>query len=99
MTGRASSEASLFPFQESGNALNHSTEQFTNAVTFAISRLVLLSLQTALANSKRGLSKFHTMALRLVGIKVDDDMLPDLMMWRKVETAAAESEHSAGLRV
>jgi hypothetical protein len=59
----------------------------------------LLSLETALVNSKRGLSKFHTMALRLVGIKVDDDMLPDMMMWREVETAAAESEHSAGLRI
>ena len=47
----------------------------------------------------RGLSKFHTIALRLVSIKVDDDMLPDMMMWRKVETAAAESVYSAGLQV
>jgi len=60
---------------------------------------ILLSKLTELAKSKRGLSKFYTMALRLVGIKVDDDMLPDMMMWREVETAAAESEHSAGLRV
>ncbi len=33
-TERASPEVSLLPFQESGNALNHSQEQFANAVTF-----------------------------------------------------------------
>ncbi len=38
MTELASSEVSLFPFQESGNALNHSTEQFTNAVYLAVKR-------------------------------------------------------------
>jgi hypothetical protein len=54
---------------------------------------------TALARSKRGLSQFHAIMLRLVGIKVHDDALPDMMMWREVETATAEREYPAGLRV
>ena len=60
---------------------------------------MLLSILTALAKSKRGLSKFHTIVLRLVGIKVHDDALPNMMMWRKVETAATESEYPASLWV
>jgi hypothetical protein len=47
---------------------------------------------TALAKSKRGLSKFHTIVLRLVGIKVHNATLPNMMMmWREVDMAAAES--------
>ena len=60
---------------------------------------ILLSKLTALAKSKRGVSKFHTIALRLVGIKVHDDALPNMMMWREVETAATESEYPVGLWV
>jgi hypothetical protein len=60
---------------------------------------VLLSIWRALAKSKRGVSKFHTRVLRLIGIKVHDDALPNTMMWREVETAAAEREYPAGLRV
>ena len=53
----------------------------------------------ALAKSKRGWSKFHPIVLWLVGIKVHDDVLPNLMMWRELETAAAEREDPAGHRV
>ena len=48
---------------------------------------------------KRGWSQFHTIVVRLVGIKVHCDALPDMMMWRELETAAAEREDPADLRV
>jgi hypothetical protein len=52
----------------------------------------------ALAHAKRGWSKFHPIVLWLVGIKVHDDVLPNMMMWRELETAAADHEDSAGHR-
>jgi hypothetical protein len=44
-------------------------------------------------------SKFHPGVLRLVGIKVHDDTLPDVVVWREVDTAATKDEDPAGLRV
>ena len=45
---------------------------------------VLLSIWRALAKSKRGLSKFHTRVLRLIGIKVHDDALPHVKYGKKL---------------
>jgi len=48
---------------------------------------------------KTTVSKFHPIVFRLVGIKVYDDTLPDVIMWREVDTAAAKGEGPAGRRV
>jgi hypothetical protein len=53
----------------------------------------------ALAYAKRGWSKLHIIVLRLAGLKVHGDALPDLMLWRELERAAAERAYPAGHRV
>jgi hypothetical protein len=44
-------------------------------------------------------SQFYAVVLWLVGIKVHCDAFPAMMMWRELETVAAEREYAAGLRV
>ncbi len=48
------------------------------------------AMLTALANSKRGWSKFHTIVLWLGNIKVHCDLLPHAMSWRETEMGAAK---------
>jgi hypothetical protein len=44
------------------------------------------------ANSKRGLSKFHLRVLWLVSIKVYSDLLSDVMFWKETEMRTAKGE-------
>jgi len=53
----------------------------------------------ALAHAKQSWSKFHLIVFRLVGLKVHCDVLPNLVMGREFEAAAAEGEYPAALRV
>jgi hypothetical protein len=59
----------------------------------------LLSIIESVGEFKTTFSKFHTIVLRLVGIKVHGDMLSNAMMWREVEAVASKGEYSTGLWV
>jgi hypothetical protein len=48
---------------------------------------------------KTTFSQFHVIVLRLVGIKVHDDMLSNAMMWREVDVVASKGKDLAGVGV
>jgi hypothetical protein len=64
-----------------------------------LSCIVLPSVLAVLANSKRGLSKFHLRVLWLGSIKVYSDLLSDVMFWKETEMRAAKGEGLFSLEV